>query len=235
MLFASLWLIEKQNKTKVVLAEKMDSHMNSTLKFIMKSYILPLVFFIAMMALTYLFIELNVIEDNEKRLTLIVTFLGLGFGVFQFFVTEINNQKRFEFNLKYEAYKELRNIIDLVFHTLNHEMITAESNPHGIASKVIILVNQYKSSVEFSSDVFFEGLTEREEAIKVKDTLTKILDRANRLRIQIDNIHKKRSPDTMDEIAKVVEQMNWHNDTIQCLKDLNKHKFPFYRAIRSYF
>lgn len=121
----------------------------------MKSYILPLVFFIAMMGLTwYLFFWLDVFEGVEKRLTGIVTVLGLSLGLFQFWMREINNQKRAEFSLKYEAYKEFHNISDSIFHTLNHELITNESDAHGVLSKVINLVNQFKSSIQVNSDLF---------------------------------------------------------------------------------
>jgi hypothetical protein len=196
----------------------------------MKSYIWPLLFIIVMTVVAwFFFFWIDIFENNEKRFTALVGFLGLVIGVFQFWVHEVSDRRK----LKYEAYKELHKIVDSIFQTMNHEMITDEFNAHRMFSNLINLVNQFKSSVTINSDLFFKGLAEKNEAIKVRDTLDRILNRSDQLRVAVEKNRTENKE--FESIIDSVQQMNWHNDSREYLKELDEHKWAFYKTIQSYF
>lgn len=66
-------------------------------------------------------------------------------------------------------------------------------------------------------------------------TLGEIVSKVDGLKIEIEKGKKKTTRDKMDDMLVSVQQMNWHNDTIRRLKDLDKCKSPFYKTVREYF
>lgn len=199
-------------------------------------YILPFIFLVGTIGLTwYLFFELNILEDNEKRLTGIVAILGLTLGLFQFWISEVNNNKRRQFDLKYEAYKEFRQTIDSITETLNQEMAGNNPDTHGLVSKLVNLINQFYSSMQINSDFLFKGLNDKPESIKVRETLEKILIRTDKLRKEIDDVHKNNPEPMAINLVMTIGQMNWHNETRDYLKNLHDYKYPFYKIVRNYF
>ena len=202
---------------------------------ITRNYILPLVFLIAMVGLTYyLFFSLDILPDNEKRMTGIFTTLGLTFGLFQFWISEVNNSKRREFDLRYESYKEFCLIIDQITETLNQEMGDSSHNPHATVTKLLNLINQFQSLVKINSDFLFKELNKRQETKDIRDIIENILVRTDKFRKEIDDAGKKNPDSAITSLITTIGQMNWHNDTREHLKQLHDRKYLFYKAIRDY-
>jgi len=60
-----------------------------------KIYFLPIVFLLVILILTwYLFFHEKLVDDNEKRIAGIIALLGFGFATFQFWINEINTEKK---------------------------------------------------------------------------------------------------------------------------------------------
>lgn len=198
--------------------------------------LLPFVLLIAVSGLTwYLFFHLGLVTDDEKRLTLIVGILGLTLGAVQFWISEINNKNRREFDLRYATYKEFVSIVDAISETINNEMTNQTQSPHAIVSRLMNLINQFGSSVRMNSDFLFNGLENKKETIKTSDILEKILLRTDKFRKEIDDAANRNPNPTSISMVIVIGQMNWHNETRAYLKELNIEKYSFYKVLREYF
>lgn len=202
----------------------------------MNSKLTPFVFLIAVIGLTwYLFFYIGIVTDNEERLTLLVAILAVTFGTIQFWISEINNKKRREFDLRYESYKDFVLIIDSISETINQEMVNQTQNPHAIVSKLMNLINQFGSATKMNSDYLFSGMAKNKETVKVSDILEKILFRTDKFRKEIDDAVNKNPDPTSILLVTTIGQMNWHNDTREYLKELNSCKHSFYKIVRDYF
>lgn len=201
-----------------------------------KRYIPPIIF-ILLIALTtyYLFIYSNVVDDSEKRIAGIIGLLGLGLGIFQFWVSEINNNRRKDFDLKYEAYKELTRTIQVITETLNREMTdSVDIDPHGLVTSLLNLVNQFNDTVKTNDDFLFPGLQSKSSFKKLAAITENILVRSDGLRKEFETLNNKGTQQNVDFI-KIFVRMNWHNETRELLKQLHSNKYSFYKDLKNYF
>ncbi|RXQ94376.1 hypothetical protein EO244_08825 [Ancylomarina salipaludis] len=198
-------------------------------------YILPFSFLIAIIFLTWiLFFQLELITDNEKRYAGIFSILGLGFGIFQFWMHEINTTNRKLFDLRYETYKDFIFLIDSILETLNNEMkIPKSKNIHGFVSSLMNQINRIGSSVNMNKDYLFPSLHLKPEVKKVESILSKILKRTDEYRLNIEKARKE-DDEFLKNLNESIENMNWHNDVRDELKILHKEKYNFYKALRKY-
>ncbi|MDQ1770435.1 hypothetical protein GQR60_03235 [Labilibaculum sp. A4] len=198
-------------------------------------YILPFSFLIAIIFLTWiLFFHLELTTDNEKRFAGIFSILGLGFGIFQFWMNEINTTNRKLFDLRYETYKDFIFLIDSILETLNNEMkIPKSKNIHGFVSSLMNQINRIGSSVNMNKDYLFPGLHLKPEVKKVESILSKILKRTDEYRHNIEKAWKE-DDESIKDFTESIENMNWHNDVRDELKILHKEKYNFYKALRKY-
>lgn len=208
-----------------------------------KSYIPPILFLIAVVALTYfIFIYAHFVDDSEKRITGIIALLGLSLGIFQFWIREINNKKRRDFELKYEVYKEILKTIESIGQKLNIEMTNSEINLHGLVSSLMNLINEFQDIVKVNDDFIFPGLQYKESFTRMRDITVSIIIRTGEFRKKFEELQRKiedfsESGDHKNwiELGKMVERSNWHNETVDLLRKFYFYKQDFYKDMRSYF
>jgi hypothetical protein len=199
-------------------------------------YIWPIVFLAGFSIGTYYFlIYLDLVTDSEKRITWIFTILGLSFGIFQFWVTEINNKIRRDYELRYEAYKELNKTIQAISEKLNEEMgKDGGVGPHGLVTSLMNLVNQFQDTVKTNDDFLFPGLQHKPGFNALSKISFRILERADKMRKNIEDMQKKKISDEGLNALMVIERMNWHNDTRALLGELHDKKYDFYKEVKGY-
>jgi len=199
-------------------------------------YIAVFLFLIVLILMTwYVFFYLEIISSNEKRIAGIFSILGLGFGLFQFGFNEVKSNKRKKFYLKYETYKEIIRLIDSVSETLNIQMTSNEMlEVHGLACKLLNQINQIASTINLNNDFLFPDICKTPESKKIQDILEKILLRTDRYRIGIEKAVKHEKYN-MKEFVEGIEEMNWHNEMKDYLKELHENKYAFYKKLRTYF
>jgi hypothetical protein len=200
-----------------------------------RRYIPPMIFILSIgLATYYLFIYSAIVDDAEKRTAGIIGLLGFGFGIFQFWVGEINNSRRRDFELTYEAYKELTLTIQNISEILNREMTGSHDiDPHGLVNSLMNLINQFQDTVETNDDFLFPGLQYKESFIRLTDITVNILTRTDKLRTEFETLENKGSEGNL-YFEKVLIRMKWHNETREFLKELHANKYAFYKDVRKY-
>jgi hypothetical protein len=80
----------------------------------------------------------------------------------------------------------------------------------------------------------FPYIYDTPESKKIEELLKKILVRADKFRMKIEEAAKVQSEDIRN-LTESVERINWHNETREYLKELNENKYDLYTKLRSYF
>ena len=193
------------------------------------------VFVLVVLLLTcYLFLYDDFTSKSEGKITGIITFLALGFGVFQFWIDEMNSDERKLYDLRYESYKDFVLRIDLISETLNYEMAGNDiSSIHNLVSRLINDVNRIRSAIAMNSDFLFPDLYLKPETETIDSIVGDILIRTDAFRRSVERAIREENRHTRNfELS--VEQMKWHNEIREYLKDLHQSKFDFYRILRTY-
>jgi hypothetical protein len=198
-------------------------------------YLLPSLFLLAIVGIVwFIFILCDIVTDPEKRLTGIIAILGLGFGVFQFWVTEINTRSRRTSELRYNEYRQLFILIESIPDFLNIEMMKDQSDdPHGLVSTLMNQINRISSLINTNNEFLFPGLIDSEESKNLNRVLSEILRRSDILRDKIEKTVKKDQQD-LSGLVKMIESMNWHNDIKNQLDEYHSVKYDFYKKLRNY-
>ena len=192
-------------------------------------------FLLVVLLLTcYLFLYDDFTGRMEGKITGIITFLALGFGIFQFWIDEMNTEERKLYDLRYESYKDFVLRIDLISETLNYEMAGNDiSSIHTLLSRMMNDVNRIRSAIAMNSDFLFPDLYLKPEAETIDSIVGKILVRTDTLRRRVERANNNKNRHSRSfELS--VEQMKWHNEIRAYLNDLHKSKFDFYRILRTY-
>lgn len=175
-----------------------------------KKYIWPILFLVSISVGTYYFlIYREFVSDTEKRITGIFTILGLTLGIFQFWISEVNNKIRLDYEIKYEVYKELNRAIQAISENLNIEMgKDTEINPHGLVTALLNLINQFQDAVKANDDFLFPGLQYKPGFKAVSEITSKILGRADKMRKNIEDYQKKGPNEAGLDMVTLIERMN---------------------------
>lgn len=192
-------------------------------------------FLLVVLLLTcYLFLYDDFTGRMEGKITGIITFLALGFGIFQFWIDEMNTEERKLYDLRYESYKDFVLRIDLISETLNYEMAGNDiSSIHSLLSRLTNDVTRIRSALAMNSDFLFPDLDLEPEAVMINRIVGKILVRTDTFRRRVERAIKEENRHNRNfELS--VEQMKWHNEIREYLNDLHQSKFDFYNILRTY-
>ena len=192
-------------------------------------------FLLVVLLLTcYLFLYDDFTGRMEGKITGIITFLALGFGIFQFWIDEMNTEERKLYDLRYESYKDFVLRIDLISETLNYEMAGNDiSSIHSLLSRLTNDVNRIRSAIAMNSDFLFPDLCLKPETETINSIVGDILVRTDTFRRRVERAIKEENRHNRNfELS--VEQMKWHNEIREYLNDLHQSKFDFYNILRTY-
>ena len=193
------------------------------------------VFVLVVVLLTcYLFLYDDFTSTSEGKITGLIAFLALGFGVFQFWIDEMNTEERKLYDLRYESYKDFVLRIDLISETLNYEMTGSDiSSVHALVSRLMNDVHRIKSAIAMNSDFLFPDLHLQPETESITGIVGNILFRTDIFRRRVERVIKEEHMRSRSfELS--VEQMKWHNEIREYLEDLHQSKFDFYTVLRTY-
>ncbi len=182
----------------------------------------------------YLFLYDDFATEIEGKVTGIITFLALGFGVFQFWTDEMNTEERKLYDLRYESYKDFVLRIDLISETLNYEMAGNDiPSIHTLVSRLMNDVHRIRSAIAMNSDYLFPDLYLKPETETMNNIVGNILITTDTFRRRVERAIKDENRHNRSfELS--VEQMKWHNEIREYLMDLHQRKFDFYRILRTY-
>ena len=196
---------------------------------------LAFIFLLLVLLLTwYLFLIDDFVSTSEEKITGVFASLALGFGIFQFWLNELNTDRRKLYDLRYESYKEFVLQIERISESLHIEMTGDEiSSIHNLLSHLMNHLNRINSSIAMTSDYLFPDLYLKPETKSIVSTVGSILTRTNEFRLKVEKANRE-GKDLARDFLHSHDRMHWHNEIRELLDELHTSKYDFYRLLRNY-
>ena len=196
---------------------------------------LAFLFLLLVLLLTwYLFLVDDFVMESEERITGVFASLALGFGIFQFWLNEINTDRRRLYDMRFESYKEFVLQIERVSETMHIEMTGDEvGSIHNLLSRLMNHSDRINSSIAMSSDLLFPGLQLHPETKSVVGIVGNILTKTNEFRLKVEKATRE-GKDISRDFMHSHDRMRWHNEIRELLNELHASKSAFYGILRNY-
>jgi len=197
--------------------------------------VLAFVFLIVVLVLTwYLFLYDDFVTESEERITGVFASLALGFGIFQFWLNELNTDRRKLYDMRYESYKEFVLQIERISESLYIEMTGDEiGSIHNLLSRMINHLDRINSTIAMTSDLLFPDLHNKAETKSIVGVVGSILTKTNEFRLKIEKASRE-GKEVARDFMQSQDRMHWHNETRELLNELHRRKHEFYRVLRAY-
>lgn len=196
-------------------------------------YFLPTAVLILGISLSWLiFWETDLVQDQNKSLTLLISSLGIIFGLFQVSLNISTQKIRDKNKLRYEEYRRVNTLLSSISESLNQNM----NNEIRVHRLVVSLMNQINKFINFNktnNEFLFEGIADKQISKNLHSELEEILVRTDELRAKLEKLEKRN--DEAVEFEGKVREMNWHNDIRENLKVFNEIKYDYLKELQLYF
>lgn len=196
---------------------------------------LAFLFLLLVLILTwYLFLIDDFVTGSEERITGVFASFALGFGIFQFWIQELNEEKRKLYDMRYEAYKDFVLQIERISESLHIELIGDEiGSIHNLLSRMINHLNRINATITISSDSLFPDLHLAPETKSVLNIVGNILAKTNGFRLKIEKANRGGKEIARDFLHSQ-ERMQWHNEIGELLNELHTSKHAFFRLLKDH-
>jgi hypothetical protein len=196
---------------------------------------LAFLFLVLVLILTwYLFLIDDFVTESAERITGVFASLALGFGIFQFWLNEINNERQKLYDMRYEAYKDLVLQIERISESLHIELTGDEiGSIHNLLNRLINHLNRINTTIAISSDSQFPDLHLKQETKSVLNTVGNILAKTNEFRLKIEKANRQ-GREVARDFLDSQDRMQWHNEIGELLNELHTSKHDFYRILRDH-
>lgn len=197
--------------------------------------ILAFVFLLIVLLLTwYLFLIDDFVTESEERITGVFASLAMGFGIFQFWLNELNTDRRKLYDLRYESYKDFVSQIERISESLQIEMTGDEiGSIHHLLSRLINHLNSINSTIAMSSGSQFPDLDLKPETKSILHIVGNILAKTNEFRLKVEKANRQGKEIARDFLDSQ-DRMQWHNEIGKLLDELHTSKHNFYHLLRSF-
>ncbi len=197
--------------------------------------VLAFLFLLLVLLLTwYLFLIDDFVIESEERITGVFASLAMGFGIFQFWLNELNTDRRKLYDMRYEAYKEFVLQIERISESMHIEMTGDEvGSIHNLLSRLMNHLDRINSTIAMSSDFLFPELHLNPETKSMVSIVGNILTRTNEFRLKVEKANRE-GKDIARDFMHSNDRMHWHNEIRELLNELHTSKYDFYRLLRNY-
>ena len=197
--------------------------------------VLAFLFLLVVLLLTwYLFLIDDFVIKSEERITGVFASLALGFGIFQFWLNELNTDRRKLYDMRYESYKEFVLQIERISDSMHIEMTGDEiGSTHNLLSRLMNHLDRINSTVAVTSDFLFPELHLNQETKSMLGIVGNILTRTNEFRLKVEKANRE-GRDISRDFMHTHDRMHWHNEIRELLNELHISKYDFYRLLRNY-
>ena len=197
--------------------------------------VLAFLFLLVVLLLTwYLFLIDDFVVESEERITGVFASLAMGFGIFQFWLNELNTDRRKLYDMRYESYKEFVLQIERISESMHIEMTGNEvGSIHNLLSRLMNHLDRINSTIAMSSDFLFPGLHLSQETKSMVIIVGNILTRTNEFRLKVEKANRE-GKDIARDFMHSHDRMLWHNEIRELLNELHTSKYDFYRLLRNY-
>lgn len=199
-----------------------------------KSYGLVFLFLGLVILITwYVFYHCNFFPNIQLRIAGIISFLGLGFGLFQFWFNHITTEKRRTFDLRYTVYKELMALINSLTECLHEEIYGRKtSNASELVKNLSKLINKIDSAINENNNSLFPKIKQSEEARKLEALIFQISYSTFKYEALV--VNNEVMNNKYNEHEEMIAESNWFNDVREPYDELEVHKSKFYEKLREY-
>lgn len=182
----------------------------------------------------FLFICRKVVDDIALQITGILSVLGLGFALFQFWFNHITTEKRRTFDLRYNAYKDVIQLVDTIAETLNEELTATKIiEVNGLLTKLTNQINKLGSTMIEYNYYLFPKIADTAESKRLAEITEKIIRRTDKYRGAVEKAIVMGNVENNNFLV-TIEAVNWHNDILKYFKELYEIKYKFYSKLREY-
>ena len=197
--------------------------------------VLAFLFLLVVLLLTwYLFLIDDFVIESEERITGVFASLAMGFGIFQFWLNELNTDRRKLYDMRYESYKEFVLQIERISESMHIEMTGDEvGSIHNLLSRLMNHLDRINSTIAMTSDFLFPGLHLNPETKSMVSIVGNILTRTNEFRLKVEKANRE-GKDIARDFMHSHDRMHWHNEIRELLNELHTSKHDFYRLLRNY-
>ncbi len=197
--------------------------------------VLAFLFLLLVLILTwYLFLIDDFVTESEERITGVFASLALGFGIFQFWIQELNDEKRKLYDMRYEAYKDFVLQIERISESLHIELIGDEiGSIHNLLSRLINHLNRINATITIGSDSLFPDLHLAPETKSMLNIVGNIMTKTNQFRLQIEKANREGKEIARDFLHSQ-DRMRWHNEIGELLNELHTSKQAFLRLLKAH-
>ena len=197
--------------------------------------VLAFLFLLLVLLLTwYLFLIDDFVIESEERITGVFASLAMGFGIFQFWLNELNTDRRKLYDMRYESYKEFVLQIERISESMHIEMTGDEvGSIHNLLSRLMNHLDRINSNIAMSTDFLFPGLHLNQETKSMVSIVGNILTRTNEFRLKVEKANRE-GKDIARDFMHSNDRMHWHNEIRELLNELHTNKHDFYRLLRNY-
>jgi len=197
--------------------------------------VLAFLFLLVVLLLTwYLFLIDDFVIESEERITGVFASLAMGFGIFQFWLNELNTDRRKLYDMRYESYKEFVLQIERISESMHIEMTGNEvGSIHNLLSRLMNHLDRINSTIAMSSDFLFPELHLNQETKSMVRIVGNILTRTNEFRLKVEKANRE-GKDIAQDFLHSHDRMHWHNEIRELLNELHTSKYDFYRLLRNY-
>ncbi len=197
--------------------------------------VLAFLFLLVVLLLTwYLFLIDDFVIESEERITGVFASLAMGFGIFQYWLNELNTDRRKLYDMRYESYKEFVFQIERISESMHIEMTGDEvGSIHNLLSRLMNHLDRINSTIAMTSDFLFPDLHRKTETKSIVSIVGNILTRTNEFRLKVEKANREGKDLTRDFLHSH-DRMQWHNEIRELLNELHTSKYDFYHLIRNY-
>jgi hypothetical protein len=189
-------------------------------------YLIAILFLAILMALViYSFMVTDLFRDKDKAFTVTLSSIGILLALFQFAFTQITNQKKKYFDLRYTFYKDTVKQLQLISDVIQ-EGLLLEVDPRDTRHKLMSAVNDFSLLARANEEYLFPMLSQKEHTKELNKLIEGMMKRTSTYTIAVMNSNS--------EDVATIENMNWHNSILELLRRFNSVKHEYLSVVRQY-
>jgi len=189
----------------------------------------PFIFFIAIIFITYYLFVYNKLLKYDAKIAGIISTLGIGFAIFQFWIGEINTDKRRLYDLRFNAINEINKNCILLISLIDKYRATKVVNKDEVYYEMNSKINTLNICLANNLLFLFPEVIEKEEYknfLKLTTEFSYITTHFRNTSIE-DSNNEKILDDNQMKIA-------WNNGMYDNLLKFAKADSDLYKLLRNY-
>lgn len=174
-------------------------------------------------------ISLCILANDEGKITFSLSVLGTGFAIFQFWVGEINTDKRRLYDLRFLSYREITDEINKIIELFNSDLPSNKCiDCENFHSSVLSISNRILVHIDLLNALVFKDIKIKNECTNLHNSLTQIVNNTEKFRENM--LQNSNSTDK----NKLNLQYKWNVSMMPILKEYSNAIDDFQDMLKSY-